>query len=558
MKITLAAGAEAVRLLNDARFRAEWSDLYGRCPWATVFQTAAFLDPWFEIYGDRYQPLLVMGARRDGSLDGLLTLVQAGGSGELAHAGTHHAEYQVWLSAPEDGNAFIELALDALARRFPRATLRFLYLPPGAPLEWTAAGARWERRSERVPLPVPLLALGDSKAIEALRKKRFRKCGGKLDEIERRGGLELEHIEAPERFAELFDEIIEYCDFRQGAAHDSLPFRRDPRKKLLYLAMARVPGLLDIWVLRAGGRLASAALCFRSRGRAVLGIITHSPFLAAYSVGSLHIPILAAKLAVERSATHLDLPPGGNYKDRFANTYEESSILTVRLDPRAAARRKREQRTADAVRSVLTRLGLWAKAKAAAATLRRPWASLARVRAWCWSTAEVSLYVLDAARLGPPILSGMLRRDSLGDLLQQLPPAPQRFLKQALARFERSGHAYTSHEESCRIWTAPGGEKIPVPETGQELALPPGAAAIYDFAAGRPRPGLYEKVLREALGREFSGAAGIERVYTWIRPADPERRVALEKAGFVYAGTIRRRARAGRVTLESPVPDGPP
>lgn len=550
MKIALAAGAEAARLLNDAQFRAEWDDLYSRCPWGTVFQTAAFLDPWFEIYGSRCHPVVVTASRSEGMLDGLILLVWSADSRELAHAGTHHAEYQVWLSAPEDGNAFIEAALDALALQFPRASLRMLYLPPGAPLAWAAAGERWGRSVERVALPVPLLSLDDAAAVEALRRKRFRKCGSKLDEIERKGGLELERIQDPERFAAVFDEIIEYCDLRQGAAHATLPFGRDPCKKLFYLAMARVPELLDISTLRAGGRLASAAICVRNRGRLALALITHSPFLAASSVGSLHIPILAAKTAAERSATHLDLTPGGTYKDRFANAYEEASILTVRLDQRQAARYRRKQRAAQVVRSALNHAGLWDRSKALVFALRSPGRSLARLRAWLWSSSVVLLYVLDAVRLAPAAPSESLHRDSLSDLLKRLPASPQEFLRQAVVRLERSGHVYTRADQECHIWTAPAGAKVRIDEAGVEILLPPGAAAVYDCAAASPA--LYEEMLRQAMQRDFAGAAGIQRIYTWTRPGEIGRRKILESLGFVPAGAARKLTRAGRVAVEVP------
>ena len=150
------------------------------------------------------------------------------------------------------------------------------------------------------------------------------------------------------------------------------------------------------------------------------------------------------------------------------------------------------------------------------------------------------------------MLSEKLRRDSLGDLLHQLPASPQGFLRQAVARFERAGHVYTSAEEGCRIWTAPAGGKVQVHEADTEITLPSGSAAVYDFTDGRYRPDLYEEVLREAMQREFASAAGIQRIYTWIRPAEHDRRKTLEGLGFVPAGAVRKATRAGRVALETP------
>ena len=557
MKITLAVGADAARLLGDGAFRAKWRDLYDRCPWATVFQTAAFLDPWFEIYGDRYRPVLAMGSRTEASLDGLLILVSAADSGELFHAGTHHAEYQAWMAAPADGNLFIELALDELARRLPKASLRFIYLPPSAPLDWAAPGSRWGRCCDLAPVPVPLLALADAKALDALRRKRLRKSvrKWKLEELERMGGLRLEEIENPASFAGLFDEIIDYSDFRHGAVHDVLPFRRDARKKLLYLAMARVPGLLDISVLRVGGRLISACINYQNRGRVLLGIIAHSPFFADYSLGSIHILDLAARLAERKTVADFDLSPGGGYKDRFATRYENSHILTVSLDPSDADRRRRERRLVETARAILAKTGLESTAKLMASVMRAPAAHWARFQAWLWSTVEISVYSLDADRIGAFGPSAGFRRDSLADLLRLRPPAAQTYLETALARFERHGHVYTLVQDGspgCSLWTTPIQSQVLVPEAGTELLLPPGSAAVYGFAAGAHGGSLYEAALRHAIQQEFSGSSDLHRVYTWVPAADRKRQVVLEKLGFVPAGTIRKAMRAGRMRLNLP------
>src|ERR1017187_7385077 len=548
MKITLAAGTEAARLLRDRAFRAKWQDLYDRCPWATVFQTATFLDAWFEIYGDRYRPVLAIGSRTEGSLDGLLLLGSSTDSGEVLHAGTHHAEYQVWMAAPADGNLFIELTLDELARCFPKAGLRFIYLPPSAPLDWAAPGSRWGRCCDLVPVPVPLLGLADAKVLDSLRKKRLRKW--KLEELEKMGGLRLEEIENPEYFASLFAEIIDYFDFRQGAVHDVLPFRRDARKKLLYLAIARVPGLLHISALYVGDRLVSACLYFQDRGRVIPFMLSHSPFLARYSPATLHILTLAARLAEQKSATDFDLTPGAGYKDRFATRHENSHIVIVSLDPSDADRRRRKQRLLEAARAILVKAGLESTAKFMASVMRAPAAHWAQFKAWLWSTVEISVYWLDADLTGAFGPSAGFRRDSLADLLRLRPSAAQAYLKTAFARIESHGHAYTLVQDGspgCSLWTTPIQSQVLVPETGEEILLPPGSAAVYGFAATAHGADLYEAALRHAIHQEFSGSSDLRRVYTWVSAADRKRQVVLEKLGFVRAGTSRKVTRRGRI-----------
>src|SRR5690242_11243056 len=99
MIVRIFHGDAANELLADGAFRDDWTKLWKSCPWATVFQSPGFALPWYRVYAERYEPVLILGRdHRFGGLSGLFLLARRLGWHGLAHAGAHHAEYQTWLA----------------------------------------------------------------------------------------------------------------------------------------------------------------------------------------------------------------------------------------------------------------------------------------------------------------------------------------------------------------------------------------------------------------------------------------------------------------------------
>lgn len=91
--------------------RAEWIELWERCPDAGVFQRPEWLIPWWQHFGPG-KDLRVLELRVDGRLAGLLplaALLQANGSRELQLIGTGNTDRLDALVDP----AFATLAIDA-------------------------------------------------------------------------------------------------------------------------------------------------------------------------------------------------------------------------------------------------------------------------------------------------------------------------------------------------------------------------------------------------------------------------------------------------------------
>src|SRR4051812_3561695 len=164
MNIQILQGPEADALLANETFRAEWSSLLAQCPWATAFQSPAFVLTWYQSYQTRFKPVLVLSRDENGRLQGLLTLAQSTSGNDLVVAGAWHAEYHAWISTPAHGDTFPAHAFKALRRKFPQSNVRFQYLPPNIPTAWIAASG-FENTTLLKPHRRPLMNFGDGQEV---------------------------------------------------------------------------------------------------------------------------------------------------------------------------------------------------------------------------------------------------------------------------------------------------------------------------------------------------------------------------------------------------------
>lgn len=324
--VQLLTGVEAVACLAADGFRAQWSDLADRCPWATAFQSPGFAATWYQAYADRYDPVLVLFRSENGRLDGLLALARVARGTGLVAAGAHQAEYQVWLSSVEQGDVFPLGAFELLRRRFPSSRLKLSYLPPAAPLGWREVGSP-RRLTVVKACRRPLLNLESVGAAESALRKPGNKS--RLRQLKKLGPVEFARVTDASEYTRVLERFVQYHDCRQCASHGSTPFQTDPRKKAFHQALLNVPGLLHVTVLKVGDEIASAQVNVIHRSDVQLCLIAHNPEFERLSPGKLHIRFLAKMLA-EEGYERLDLTPGGEaYKDRFANGADTVHSLTV-------------------------------------------------------------------------------------------------------------------------------------------------------------------------------------------------------------------------------------
>lgn len=560
MTINLSRHEAALALLMDQSFCRDWDDLFLPCPWATPFQGRAFVTTWYEIYATRYEPLLVSERAANGQLTGLLTLALDRVSGALVVAGTHHAEYQVWLSHPERGDEFILAAIANLRTAFPPQSLFFKYLPPNAPLTWAKSGQFPLRQIEIQSHARPLLNIGDGRGIGESLKKKSNKS--RLNRLRQMGEIRFEQITDPVVLEAIFDDIEAFVDLRQGAVHDVLPFRIDPLKKPFHLALLKHPDLVHVTALRVGEKLAALHFGIRGPTQSVLWLFAHSPFLAAHSPGKFHL-LLLGELLAHQGITTFDLTPGGDpWKERFATDHDH--VHTLRVTFKSGNRQLKKQQAQQRFEAIAKRgfqaIGMSPQqVRSLIGKLQRvkPSSLPKKLLKKVWDRTEFRVYVYLPADVQHLPRPQVMSTDSLDALLAFQPMAEyqtqQGFLARALHQLEAEQHCYTLVENDCLIhygWLGLRQQKARLSEVEQEFIYDePENAVLYDFfthpqARGR---GLYQQALYQIL-HDAAAVPGVRKIYIMVLADNGPSRHVIEKVGFTYQGSMFRQKRLGKTT----------
>src|SRR5690349_20798869 len=141
--VELVVGEKVSSLLSSIDFLHSWDALYHACLWATVYQGKEFVSTWYEIYRDKYFPIIVR-ETTDGKLTGLVTLAR-NKKGEIVGAGASQAEYQVWLSQDDNGS-FIKNAITVIKQQFHGSDIQLRFVPAETPLNWIENDHIWKKR----------------------------------------------------------------------------------------------------------------------------------------------------------------------------------------------------------------------------------------------------------------------------------------------------------------------------------------------------------------------------------------------------------------------------
>jgi len=544
--------SEALRIIALPEFQSQWRSLAGKCPWGTALQTPEFACTWYQCYEEVYRPLILVRYAVSGEMDGLLALATERDRGKLTFVGAHQAEYNVWLALPGE-QTFIVEALGRL-QQLGFSSLSFTYLPPGTPLEWLQSG--WMRRSTIRAVQRPLLTVDNIEAVrDSLNKKKNRR---RLEKLQADGPLGFLELHTPDELDVYYDEIIDFCDFRTGAFHGTCPFREDPRKRAFYRALMAQEGLLHVTVMTIGDQLVAAHIGIRKQNEVMLGIVGHSPFLAAHSPGKLHILRLGLLLH-EEGYSSLDLTPGGDsYKEDRATRYDEAYVLSMFLDWKAWALHS----IASVVRSVAKRIaGVFhldkerlSRWQSSADNPIRSLRSLFKsVRDRIWSSSEIRFYRAETnAAQGP--CDAEVRRNSLRDLLRYEPVdrscrSRREFLRDAIARIESGLQAYSVVRGDVLVnyaWCTSVIGKSFVTEVEHSYEYPPHSVLlqqIYTHPSYRGQ-GLCSRTLKQIINDEAS-VGNVEFVYAAVPAGSRAGRRVIEKAGFKYQNSIIREVRFG-------------
>ena len=553
---SLLHGPAATALLRDDRFLSQWGALLARCPHATAYQSPGFLCAWYAAYASQWQPVIALARDGAGELDGLWLLAYDSAARNLAHAGTHQAEYQTWLAAPGADAAFIEAAWSQLKRELEFATLSFKFLPRQGLAE-TLSNIDGMRhcihvRSHRRPL----LTL-DADAVKASFAKKSNKS--RVNRLKRLGTVAFRKVTDPIELDRIFDTLIGYYDFRQGAVNSSVPFQEDPYKRDFHRELLRNGTSGAYITVTFLDEEPIAAFWGADSGDTVhLGMLFYSPFLAEHSPGKLHIMDLSLQLLRDGKSA-LDLTPGGDaWKDRFANDHDivlEVTVHVSAMNRKLAAGKETVLRWG---RRCVTSAGLSpAQLKSLAAKLPRVRISsvLRKLTGWINADREFRVYRANRALAGTQRQQDTrVQRNALPDLLAFQPgeswQSRDGFLSSALSRLEHGTVAYTVAMDNRLAhvgWLAHGTTSY-MTEVGQSITFPPGSVAFFDFYShpdfrGR---GLYRTTIRHMLGEAFADDA-VEYAYISVLADNGPSRHVIETLGFEYQGSFHWQRRFGKV-----------
>jgi CelD/BcsL family acetyltransferase involved in cellulose biosynthesis len=322
--IELLMGDEVLQLLEDIRFLGEWNQLYHHCPWATVFQSPAFVVTWYRIYQNEFFPILIK-TEHAGKLAGLLTLA-GGKNGLITGAGANQAEYQVWLTADANDESFIRNALLELRRFFPGKKILLKYIPAGVSLVFTKKDPTWKKHCFVKTSPQAVMTIDDTHCTKELKKKNRRE---KINRLKRLGALTFERIRDYKLFVSVFDELALQSDFRKGAMYNKVAFKSDPFKKQFLLSLFQQNNL-HATVLKLNDKIISANVSIGGgRQLHLQGLNSFDAAYARYSPGIIHF-LMLGKLLAEEGVEVFDLTPGSDgYKDILATDYTVAHTLSI-------------------------------------------------------------------------------------------------------------------------------------------------------------------------------------------------------------------------------------
>lgn len=549
--IDIFIGSEAERVVSDPNFLAQWKRLYDHCSWGSVFQGPDFIVTWYNTYRNQFTPVIVTGSNLNGELVGLFTLAIAEESGQLVVAGTSEAEYHAWLAEPQDGNAFIESALEKLRAQFPNGSLSLLFMLPDVPIDWAAGGNRWGGHCHVRTLSRGLMEIGDGSSFkDTLRKKKQ----SKINRLKRLGNLHLDRIQDPEELGAIFDEVTCYQTLRLRAIQNLSDVEHDPLKKTFYMNLMRLPRMIHATALRVDDKLASVQIHNYNKEQMRLGLITHSPFYARYSPGELHMLMTGAELAKEEIPL-FDLTPGGNYKDRYATHYDEVYVVIVFFNRVHCIRYKIKRKLAEAAKAAIRFFNITPeRARDAFSTFldwRQKWLrlkpadllseSFRRLKRGLWHTDELCVYTVELNQAHSLSGSQLIKRDHIPDLLAYQPleawqPPVNKFMKRAMENLEAGHHVYTRVENGKLVqygWligsqdrrAATGDERYPV--------IPADSVLLADFYTYLQDQSLSRSSLCQMLF-DAANVFGAKQAYLCVSADNRALRQVVEEAGFTY------------------------
>ncbi|SMD46290.1 Acetyltransferase (GNAT) domain-containing protein [Aquiflexum balticum DSM 16537] len=330
--IKIFHGEEAIRLLHEESLQRKWSSLVQQFENSSIFQSPDFVLPWYLEHQNEFSPLLILAFSSD-QLVGILTLAR-----KLDHtlgkpckmlfgAGNNYALYQTWLVLPDFREAFWELGIKQIFKKFPGCSINLKSLPNLDDYVFLSQHKDFKSMTALEKSHNPVLDFEEENFKRIIGKRHFR---SKFNRLNRAGEVQFKKLESPDELSSAFGDIFLFYNLRHGAAFNKIPFPNGNIDKQLFLEWFK-KGVLHASILYLDGDLIGSVIMLDDFGKTahLAGLITYSPSHAKFSPGLVHLYLLAQMLK-EESFQNLKLSPGYDvYKERFSNTHEEIYELLI-------------------------------------------------------------------------------------------------------------------------------------------------------------------------------------------------------------------------------------
>jgi CelD/BcsL family acetyltransferase involved in cellulose biosynthesis/RimJ/RimL family protein N-acetyltransferase len=554
-RLQIITGDEAIALVQDSTFVSSWLNLAEKDKKVTVIQEPPFVITWYKQYSSNYVPILCLAYDNEDALVGLMPLARNLNEDGLIHAGAGQAEYHGWIADPEVDVEFPVECLIKIKNTFNIRTWQWRWLPPKAPIEWLFSQ---RLRNEGIYVNYrtqtsPLWDLNDKTKYEKLlRNKTVR---NEINRYKKRGPYFLERIRDKDRTRELIDVLRVQNDFRHEIVHNLRPFASDKNKSLFFIERQNYPDANHFTVLWSNDKPIAFNFGACSRDTVYLGLCSHDPLENKNSPGKLLLLEMAPMLIGE-GYRFLDLTPGGDqYKERFANAYQEL------VEPQFFFTRQ-EKLYDDTVKmarglskKILYKIGITAEQahdlvdQIKTAKRNIPAKLIRKLKRSIYDSSTLLYYRL---LTGTAEISNFrdpeINVQNFADLLEYTESNPwltrRKLLSEAQERFSAGETLYSIAKEGVLVhygWMIKGGREHRLGEVDMTFNSPTDSIVLYDFYTEPSfrRQGFYLRNLKQMIGDGYK--MGAKQIYIGVSSNNLPSKCAIEKIGFSLFRTFSKR-----------------
>lgn len=523
--LELSSGGKAFEILANASFRKQWLNLHAQCEYATIFQHPSYVETWYKTYRNICQPVLVISRTKGEIINGLWFLTYDKATKKLEHAGTNQAEYQVWITTKGYETEFLSESWNLLKLELDFHELQLKYLPGDYLFKYLQTSESTKKLVVGRQYKRPFLTINENTIRDLFSAKKRRK----IAKFEKIGKAEFVRVKTIEEFDAIFDQLVDFYDFRIGALKNIIPFRADRFKREFHrnLFLSDSENII-LTVTYLDGQPVAGVFSGLSKNTYCFLLLMHAPFLNKYSPGYVHV-LQFCQFANNENIEKIDFTPGGDsWKDRFSTDSDQVVYAIIYKSKLRQVWAQLKISIREGVRNIFSKFGI---------NISRAKNSISS--AFCYFKALISersfsrhskLQRFECPREGIVALKltgkvYKIKENSINDILSFMPDARAsercEFFSKIYGLIEAGAVSYTVTEENCllaNVWAINNRVTVKTGEGGPNQ-LPSESTALLDLyfnhekLTGEEATAILINVLKRILL-----ASENEKIYAIVEP----------------------------------------